>query len=193
MARARKPGEVVEEFDAIGRDAVKRHVVFRYPNASDAAAQAEYAGAIVEEAKYIRMNKKPALAEEKKWLKGYMDSIASCDAVLIMVVVNGELGGIANAKKLVGNSNHVAEFGISLREKFTGMGIGSRLMSAVEKECNRIGVEIIMLSCDSCNARAVHVYQKMGFRRFGTLPKGSKRKDGYHDEIYYYKKVGGGG
>lgn len=46
------------------------------------------------------------------------------------------------------------------------------------------GFEQIELSVFEDNARAIHLYEKLGFQRFGIQPRAYKLKDGsYRDEI----------
>jgi RimJ/RimL family protein N-acetyltransferase len=191
MARTRKPGEVVEEFDVTGRDAVKRHVVFRYPRIEDAKQAQEYAGAIAKEAKYIMMSKKPTLAEEKKWLQGKVDEIAK-GGVTLFVFIRNEFVGAGEVRRRTGWSSHVGIIGISLRELHTGMGIGSRLMAALEREAAAAGVEVLQIECICGNNRAKHVYEKMGFRQIGVVPKARKKDGKYDDEMILCKDIGTG-
>ena len=79
---------------------------------------------------------------------------------------------------------HRAYLGMSIRQKYTGMGLGSFMMKIALEQAKANGFEQVELGVYSDNDRARHMYKKMGFKEYGMNPRAFKLKDGtYRDEI----------
>ena len=62
-----------------------------------------------------------------------------------------------------------------------GRGTGALLMEAALKEAGSV-VEQVMLTVVADNVAAIRLYERFGFRRYGTEPRALKTPDGYVDE-----------
>lgn len=79
---------------------------------------------------------------------------------------------------------HRGYLGMSIRQKYAGMGLGSLMMKVALEQAKENGFEQVELGVFSDNDRARHVYKKMGFKEYGMNPRAFKLKDGtYRDEI----------
>ena len=79
---------------------------------------------------------------------------------------------------------HRAYLGMSVRAKYTGLGLGTFLLRTAIAQAEENGFEQVELGVFSDNARAIHVYEKLGFREYGRTPRAFKLKDGtYRDEL----------
>ena len=79
---------------------------------------------------------------------------------------------------------HRAYLGMSIRQEFTGMGLGGFMMKVALDQAKENGFEQVELGVFSDNPRARHMYTKMGFKEYGMNPRAFKLKDGtYADEI----------
>ncbi len=87
--------------------------------------------------------------------------------------------------------NHIGDFGITVAKKFRGEGIGKILMDLVIKESikNIKNLKIITLECFGINIIGLNLYKKLGFKEYGILPGGLKRRGKYEDAILMYKKI----
>lgn len=123
------------------------------------------------------------LEEEREILDKIINSKTD---IMIAAFVNGELAGNAGLS-CAGNYikiKHRAEFGISIKEKFWGNGIGSILLSEIIKVADIIGYEQIELTVFSDNFKAQNLYKKYGFEIWGRNKNGYRLKDGsYRDEL----------
>ena len=64
------------------------------------------------------------------------------------------------------------------------MGLGSFMMAIALEQARANGYEQVELGVYSDNARARHLYSKMGFKEYGINPRAFKLPDGtYCDEI----------
>jgi RimJ/RimL family protein N-acetyltransferase len=52
-----------------------------------------------------------------------------------------------------------------------------------------MGLESILLEVFSINERAIHVYEKMGYRKIGVIPGGVKYRGEHVDSVYMLKKL----
>ena len=114
--------------------------------------------------------------------------------------MNFEVGAFAG-EKLVGEFGvaqvrphikyrHRAVMGISVRKDHWGCGLGSYLMQLAIDQTRANGFEQLELGVYSDNARAIHLYEKFGFERYGIQPRAFKLKDGtYRDEIIMVKML----
>lgn len=79
---------------------------------------------------------------------------------------------------------HRGYLGMSIRQEYTGMGLGSFMMKTALEQAKENGFEQVELGVYSDNLGARHMYTKMGFAEYGMNPRAFKLKDGtYVDEI----------
>ena len=85
---------------------------------------------------------------------------------------------------------HRAGMGISVLKDYWGCGLGSYLMQLAIDQTRANGFEQLELGVYSDNTRAIHLYEKFGFERYGIQPRAFKLKDGtYRDEIIMVKML----
>lgn len=79
---------------------------------------------------------------------------------------------------------HRAYMGVSIQQAYCGCGLGSRMLEIALEQAKQNGFEQVELSVFSDNERAMGLYEKYGFQKFGMTPRAFKLKDGsYRDEI----------
>lgn len=110
----------------------------------------------------------------------------SSDAILICAVVDGVLAGAAgfNPVGTAERCRHRAEFGISVQRKFWGMGIGTAALAAVVDAARQAGYEQLELDVVVSNRRAIALYQKFGFIKYGLHPGGFRYRDGHYEDLF---------
>jgi RimJ/RimL family protein N-acetyltransferase len=81
-------------------------------------------------------------------------------------------------------SKHVGSLGIIVQKEFRDMGIGTRLIDNAIRESKKLSnKEKIILSCFSNNERAIHLYEKIGFKEVGVREAQFKIEGRYYDEL----------
>lgn len=122
--------------------------------------------------------------------------LAACEASpanFEVGVYNGEeqVGGIGVCCVRSGlKYQHRACMGISVVKAFWGCGLGSYLMQLAVDQTRANGFEQLELGVYSDNVRAIHLYEKFGFERYGIQPRAFKSKDGtYRDEVIMVKML----
>ncbi len=125
----------------------------------------------------------------QNWLEGYVESPVNFE----VGVFDGEeqVGdvGVAQLRPHI-KYRHRAVMGISVLKEYWGCGLGSYLMQLAIDQTRANGFEQLELGVYSDNSRAIHLYEKFGFERYGIQPRAFKLKDGsYRDEIIMVKML----
>lgn len=104
----------------------------------------------------------------------------SSNEAMIMCVVDGKVVGNCEISFFKGmKTKHRASIGIALISEFWNQGIGTKMFEEMIRLAeNREDVLQIELEFVEGNARARHLYEKMGFRITGVRPNAIRLKDG---------------
>lgn len=104
----------------------------------------------------------------------------SPNEAMIMCVVDGRVVGNCEISFFKGmKTKHRASIGIALISEFWNQGIGTKMFEEMIRIAeNREGVIQIELEFVEGNARARHLYEKMGFQITGIRPNAIRLKDG---------------
>lgn len=68
------------------------------------------------------------------------------------------------------------------------MGIGRRMLELVLGIAKNAGYEQAELEVAVSNYAAVRLYEKLGFRKYGTMPDNMKYKDGTYEDVFWMMK-----
>ena len=162
----------------------------RYPKLSDADALRKYINQVSRERTFISFQgEQLTLKEEKQFLKDSLRKIKNREAVVLLIDIEGKtIGGVCGLTMRARTFEHVGELGLSVSKSFRGQGLGKLLIQSVIAEARkRISkLRIIMLRCYANNTVALSLYRRVGFKKYGTLPKGIRYKGRYIDEIEMY-------
>ena len=85
----------------------------------------------------------------------------------LLVEQEGNLLGEGFTQK---SGHEYCTIGLALIARARGLGIGTRLMDALEKESRRLGARGLYLTVWSANVSAVHVYRNVGYVESGRRP-----------------------
>lgn len=107
------------------------------------------------------------LEEEQAYLSMQAQSR---DHMQLFAKVNGEIIGTASLNRKPNRMHHRAEFGISLKKAWWGCGAASALAEAILAFARENGFEQLNLEVRGDNARAIRLYEKLGFRKLCTFP-----------------------
>ena len=107
------------------------------------------------------------------------DKKNSADEVELCAVVDGRIVGTAGLESLGKKDKvrHRAEFGISIEREYWGLGIGRALLAACIECAKRAGYAQLELDVVGENARAIRLYQSMGFTEYGRNPRGFRSRN----------------
>ena len=105
----------------------------------------------------------------------------STDNVQYLAKVKDEIIGTASLNRKHKRMSHRGEFGISLKKAWWGCGAAPALMEAILAFAKENDFEQLNLEVRSSNTRAIHLYEKYGFRKLCTFPRFFKINGEYID------------
>jgi RimJ/RimL family protein N-acetyltransferase len=88
------------------------------------------------------------------------------------------------------NSHVVELLSIVTQEQFQGKGVFKSIFNHILEYLETKKIEKIILTVRK-GVIAETVYQKLGFIKYGELPKGIKEKGEYIDQVHYYYDIKG--
>lgn len=184
-----KPGQVVSEFRATDGSQVLLRVLRR----SDLGALLKFANALVAEKKVNRklgivsFDKRMTKKEERKFLNTVIDGVAKKQIVSLAAFVDGKLVGHCDLRRRrLKDVSHTGVLGVVILDGYRGIGVGERLIAEVLHEAAQNGIWLVELTVFAMNEAAIHLYEKIGFRRVGLVPNKMLRDGRHLDEIAMY-------
>ncbi len=165
-----------------------RHFIIRPAISDDAAALIEIKKRYIEGSDTIPLlvNEYNNTLEEERALIERLNS--SDNSILLLAEQEGKIIGNVD---LVGSkrarTKHTAMLGIGLVLDARNRGIGSVMMkAAVEWAKNNPVLELLWLDTYSSNLIGITLYNKMGFKPAGVIPKFFKQNGQAHTKVQMY-------
>ena len=86
---------------------------------------------------------------------------------------------------------HRCDIAIALYKEYCGLGVGKAMLETVLDIAEKTGYEQAELEVIADNKPAIALYEKLGFKIYGTFPDNMKYADGsYVDAYWMMKKLG---
>ena len=107
-----------------------------------------------------------SLEKEKAWISRYEEPefflVAEMDGDVVGFL-NFDLGALSSTR-------HQGTFGVSVKRGVRNKGIGRKLVTTMIEQCRRTErIDIIRLNVLESNARAIHLYESLGFQKEGCF------------------------
>ena len=126
-------------------------------------------------------------SDEKKFLDGILLGIKKNEAVSVAAVVGKKIVGHCDVtRRRQSDERHTGLLGIVILDEYRGTGIGQMMVKTALEEALRSGVWLVELQVFAINEVAIHVYEKLGFKRVGVVPGKMLRNGRLLDEIRMY-------
>ena len=181
-----RTGEILQRFKA--KDG--REVILRVPRWEDLDDLLDFINSLAEEdLEVLPELKKMTRDEEADWLAKRLAEIEKGKVINIVAEVEGKVVANSQVKLLSEPSGHVGVLGITVRSGYRETGIGTQMINVLAEESRKANMKILILYTFEGNKRAIHVYEKCGFKETGRIPKGICRKGRYVDEIIMTKQL----
>ena len=167
-------------------------LLFRFFLESDAQAMADYINRISTERTYITFQgEQVALEYEQEYLSNLAEKMEKNEKTIIQAWSDSELVGLLDIRGEERTDHHKVSLGITVKKEFRGLGIGKTLLKVAPDfiKAEMPHVKIVWLTVFGNNQRAMHLYQQLGFKEFGRLPRGSTYCEWYVDQMYMYLDV----
>lgn len=90
-----------------------------------------------------------------------------------------------------GRCGHIANASYAVKKDIRGEHIGEKLVKDCLQKAHEKGYRILQFNAVVANnIHAIHLYERLGFTRIGTIPEGFRMPDGtYQDIILFYHAV----
>lgn len=159
-----------------------KQCILRSPDVDDAEVMLAYLRQVFEETHF--MNRYPEEAESmtQDRERTFLEHMAAetTRSMMINAVVDGKVAGNVGLN-LVGDMiklRHRASLGIGVVKEYWGMGLGTLLMEEALCEAGKMGFYQVELGTYADNKRAIRLYEKLGFERWGVTKNAFRLKDG---------------
>ena len=115
----------------------------------------------------------------------FAEVAASDNSVFLLALVDDQIVGLLNYTGGKRQSlRHAAVLGISVRKAWCNQGVGTALLQAAIAHARAGGViKRLELAVYAHNARAIHVYQKLGFHQEGRRQNAVCKNGRYFDDL----------
>ena len=90
----------------------------------------------------------------------------------------------------VGRCGHICNSSFAVSSDSRGLHIGEKLVTDCFKQAKLHGFGVMQFNAVvATNIHARHLYERLGFKQLGTIPKGFRMKDGHFEDIcpYYHE------
>ena len=94
----------------------------------------------------------------------------SNDDIMLLAKCDEKIVGCASLSRLLRRMRHRGDFAISVAKDYWNKGIGSQLLDNMITCARENDFEVIDLQVRSDNKRAIHLYEKYGFKKIGEHP-----------------------
>lgn len=161
-----------------------KKIVLRSAKLDEAQMLIDYLKTVTGETRFL-MSEPDEIQYTRKEEEQFIDKHNKAnDALLILAFVDGEYAGNCSFESKAGSrrSNHRAEIGIALFQKYTGFGLGRLMLNRLLTEIKNLGFEQAELTVVGSNKRAYYLYESLGFKECGRIPNANKYDDGTYDE-----------
>ncbi len=107
------------------------------------------------------------------------------------VAVEAESGKVVGLYILhpnnIGRCGHICNASYAVASEKRGLHIGEKLVKDCIAQAGRLGFQILQFNAVvATNTHARHLYERLGFRQLGTIPRGFRLKDGTYEDICPY-------
>ena len=99
----------------------------------------------------------------------------------------GAIGLERDRRDKVRHIGHV--IGMMVKPESQGRGVGRALLEAAVREARAAGLELLTLSVTEGNGAALHLYERAGFVRYGSLGKALRIGDRYHVNVLMAREL----
>lgn len=90
----------------------------------------------------------------------------------------------------IGRCGHICNASYAVLTESRGLHIGEKLVLDCLKQAKQHGFRILQFNAVvASNTHAIHLYERLGFQRLGTIPGGFRTKSGYYEDMNPYYKV----
>lgn len=166
----------------------EQEVIVEEAQLSDAKALVDLLSQVSQETDFVVAETILSQEDMEIFLERHLESV---NEICLVVRVGKELAGVLNVSSTSSpQTNHIGDIFIAVQEKYWGYGLGSLLMEVtLDWACHTPVIRRLELTVQDRNSRAVHLYEKFGFKIEATKERGAKTKDGEFLDVYLMSRL----
>lgn len=166
----------------------EQEVIVEEAQLSDAKALVDLLSQVSQETDFVVAETILSQEDMEIFLERHLESV---NEICLVVRVGKELAGVLNVSSTSSpQTNHIGDIFIAVQDKYWGYGLGSLLMEvALDWACHTPVIRRLELTVQDRNSRAVHLYEKFGFKIEATKERGAKTKDGEFLDVYLMSRL----
>jgi putative acetyltransferase len=158
-------------------------VTLRGPNWNDLDDLTGYINGLVKEGAQITKTDLVTREAEAEWLGERLSEIENGHVIMLVAEVDGKVVSVGEVGLLTGERSHTGYLGIGVAKKARRLGLGKIMMDALLGLARKTGLKILILDVYATNAIAIRLYEKVGFKEAGRIPKGLLRNGHFIDLV----------
>lgn len=160
------------------------HALIAPSTEHDAAALLAYADDVGDESDFLSFGREGlglTLEQETAFVRDLRERE---NGVMLLARIDDEVAAVATLlRPRPSRVRHTAQLGLSVRKKYWGMGLGRTLSEELILDAQELGLTRIELRVRHDNARAISLYETLGFRLEGRLSGAFRVGDVEHDDL----------
>jgi RimJ/RimL family protein N-acetyltransferase len=171
----------------------RRSITLRPLRRSDLDALIPFANSFVKERRRNRdlgitsMERRMTRTNEKTFLDKTLLGVAKRRSVSVAAFDDDRLVGHCDITGRASSDEwHTGLLGIVVSEGYRRVGLGEEMVRTALSQAVKLGIWAIELEVFATNASAMHLYEKLGFKTFGTIPKKILRDGKFVDVVGMY-------
>ena len=165
------------------------NVIIRYPKWEDLDVVTKFVNTLIEEDTFLMLPEKQTRTSEATWMAKTFDDIEKGKKIHLVAEVNGQYAGNCEIRIHDKRQSHMGDIGIAIARPYREEGIGRVLLQTLIEEGKNAGLKLLILHCFQNNDRALNLYEKLGFKRSGTVPGVYAYKGDYVGEVTLYLPI----
>ena len=172
------------------KDKLGRDVLLRAAKTEDASDLIKYLKTTSVETPFLIREPDEITITLEKEESFIRDKIDSERELMLLAFVEGKHVGNCSLMSLAPYKRyqHRCEVAIALYKEYWGLGIGKAMLETVLKVAASLGYEQAELEVVAENESAISLYEKLGFKKYGTFPDNMKYPDGSYRDAYWMMK-----
>jgi len=174
-----------------------RRVVLREADSRDLDKLLAYINSLVREKKrdessqlFTGFESRLTRRQEAEWLSELSRRIKEGDKISVLAEVDGVVAGNGDVTRgSYSETRHHGHLGLTVREAYRGLGIGREMVRVLLAEARKQGLKTLDVEFLSTNKATIHVYEKAGFKRAGTIPGKVYRNGTFVDSLIMARRL----
>lgn len=169
----------------------EQEVVICEAQLEDASGLAKLLAQVTAETDFITSDDEESQMTVEEAMSFIQSRQLSDNQICLVAHVGNELVSVLNiAAASSGSVSHIGDIFVAVAKKYWGYGLGQFLMEAAIDWAEHSGIiRRLELTVQKRNEKAVHIYEKFGFRVEGIKERGARTKDGEFLDVYLMSKL----